>query len=468
MIGTTFLNRYRIDTVLGQGGMGIVYRAHDILLNRDVAIKFLNTAPLGTEGRARMLHEAQAAAQLNHPNIVSIYDAGESENKPFIIMELVEGASLHEKPPTQIKDILAIACQICEALQQAHMHSIVHRDLKPENVLITPDGRAKLMDFGLARSISSRLTSEGSIMGTVYYLAPELALGKDFDGRADLYSLGVMLYELTVGELPFIGADPLAVISQHIYAPVVPPRARNEKILPALDALIVCLLGKHPEDRPASAEDVQEALKQIETNPLESGEGIKLSSLDRVVRGRLVGREDELAEAHKVWNKARAGECNVFLVSGDPGVGKTRLVNELIAQAQVQGAYVLAGDCYAEGNAPYAPVAQIVETAASLVDLRNFPGSPGLLSLTPGLHARFPDIPSNLVLDPSVEQLRLYECLVDLCAWLSRQAPILIVLEDAHWADRDTLFTFTASWPPGLEIKYQCLNRFNLPGNGSR
>ena len=228
MIGATLQNRYRLDAELGRGGMGVVYRAHDTLLDRNVAVKVLSDAKLGSEGRARLLREAQSAAHLDHPNIVSVHDAGEADGVPFIVMQLVEGDSLHDRPPREIDAIVSVARQLCAALEHAHAHGIVHRDLKPENVLITPGDTAKLMDFGLARSTASRLTQEGTLVGTVFYLAPEQALGEAIDGRADLYSFGVMLYELTTGRLPFTADDPLAVISQHLHAPVVPPRAQRD------------------------------------------------------------------------------------------------------------------------------------------------------------------------------------------------------------------------------------------------
>jgi serine/threonine-protein kinase len=137
MIGTTFQNRYRLDAELGRGGMGVVYRAHDTLLDRDVAVKVLSETRLGTEARARLLREAQSAARLNHPNIVSVYDAGEAGGAPFIVMELVEGLSLHDHRPQTIDETLAIARQVCAALEHAHAHGIIHRDLKPENIVIS-------------------------------------------------------------------------------------------------------------------------------------------------------------------------------------------------------------------------------------------------------------------------------------------------------------------------------------------
>ena len=208
MIGLTLLNRYRIDAEIGRGGMGVVYRAHDTLLGRDVAVKVLSDAGLGTEGRARLLREAQAAAQLDHPNIVSVYDAGEidsgtdlGETVPFIVMQLVAGKTLREAGPLSLSQIVEVARQVCDALDHAHAQGIVHRDIKPENIIVRgSDERliAKLMDFGLARSrnasATTRLTQEGMVVGTVFYLAPEQALGQPVDGRADLYAFGVILY----------------------------------------------------------------------------------------------------------------------------------------------------------------------------------------------------------------------------------------------------------------------------------
>ncbi|MGH6962048.1 MAG: protein kinase domain-containing protein, partial [Dongiaceae bacterium] len=190
---TSFQSRYRLGAELGRGRMGVVYRAHDTLLERDVAVKMLSPGMLGTEGRARLMREAQAAAKLSHPNIVSVYDAGETEGSPYIVMELVEGESLRDHRPQSLAVILSIARQVCAALDRAHAQGIIHRDLKPENVLIAPDGSPKLMDFGLAHSaVAPRLTAEGTLVGTPFYLAPEIMLGQDVDGRADLYALGVM------------------------------------------------------------------------------------------------------------------------------------------------------------------------------------------------------------------------------------------------------------------------------------
>jgi|GEM_PF-418911 len=465
---TRVLNdRYRLDAELGRGGTGVVYRAHDTLLDRDVAVKVVSSATLGAEGRARFLDEAQAAAKLNHPNIVSVYDAGEADPLTgpsvrayagprlppkvqagqavsFIVTELVEGESLHARRPEALDDILIIARQLCAALEHAHTHGIVHRDLKPENVIISADGTAKLTDFGLARPLASRITSEGAIVGTVFYLAPELALGQDFDGRADLYALGVMLYELTTGCLPFTADDPMAVISQHLYAPVVPPRARKAGLPPALDDLICDLLRKDPGDRPASAAEVQHMLDSPDILDKEATPAEELSLLKRIGRGRLVGREHELGEARALWNRTLAGQGQALLISGEPGIGKTRLVRELATQVQVSGGRALVGACYAEGGVPYAPFAQILRRALErspdeALELPEFVLA-DLLTLAPALRLRYSDIvPGPKLDDPSAEQQRMFENLAICFAALSHYAPLLLVLEDLQWADSGSL-----------------------------
>jgi ABC-type oligopeptide transport system substrate-binding subunit/DNA-binding SARP family transcriptional activator len=441
---TVLNDRYCLDEELGRGSVGVVYRAHDLVLDRDVAVKVYSAVRMGDEGRARLLDEAQAAAKLNHPSIVTLHDAGDAQGTPFVVAELVEGTSLAAHRPARLEDVLAIVRQVCAALEHAHGQGIVHRDLKPENILITPTGQAKLTDFGLARPIASRVTSEGVISGTVFYLAPELALRQRIDGRADLYALGVVLYELTAGRLPFEADDPLAVISQHLHAPVVPPRAWNPEIPPGLDTLIVELLSKEPQDRPATATAVLQTLDSPGILDRKAAPGEELSLLKRIERGRLVGREREMAEARALWSRVLASEGQVLLVSGEAGVGKTRLVRELVTHVRVLGGRACLGACYAEGGAPYAPFAHIVAQtlAAGADDALEVPGFvlAGLLGLAPALRLDYPHVePEPKLDDPQAEQQRLFENLTMCVAALSSGAPLLMVLEDVHWADSGTL-----------------------------
>lgn len=449
MLDLTLHHRYRLESELGQGGMGTVYKAFDTLLDRPIAIKLLNQQNLAADSRERLLREARAAARLNHPNIVGIYDVGgadEADGQPFIVMEMVEGQSLYDRPPTKLEEVLAIASQMCAALEHAHTQGVIHRDLKLENILITKSGLVKLTDFGLARSVASRLTTEGTLVGTVFYLAPELAMGQPYDGRADLYALGVLLYELTTHRLPFDGDDPLAVISQHLHAPVVPPRAIKPDLPPALDGLIVELLAKKPEDRPATAGAVKARLDQIRLSPLpgepEGEDDAHLSLLDRIVRGRLIGREREMADAAGAWRRARDGESQVLLVSGEPGIGKSRLARELTALAEVSGGRVFTGECYAEGGAPYAPIAQMIQASLVATEYKLSLSSLALndlLTLAPAVRERFPEARPNPTLDPQAEQQRLFESMVEWALSVSARNPGLLLVEDAHWADNATL-----------------------------
>jgi eukaryotic-like serine/threonine-protein kinase len=463
MTGAILNNRYRLDSELGQGGMGVVYRGYDLLLGRDVAIKLLNKAGLGTQGRARLLREAQAVAKLNHPNIITVYDAGEADGAPFIVMELLSGLSLYEQKPASIDELVEVARQVCAALGHAHEHGIVHRDLKPENVILTSrrtDGagelRVKLTDFGLARSVTSRQTIEGGLTGTVFYMPPEQAMGRELDGRADLYSLGVMLYELAAGRLPFAGDDPLTVIAQHLHAPAVPPSTFNPKIPAPLESLIMRLMGKQPEDRPATAEEVGLTLERIARKStdllLAAAQAAELSPLERLVRGRLVGRDAELAEARVAWQNATGDESNecphVLLISGESGVGKTPFVRALRALAEVSRGRWLHGECYAEGGAPYSGFDQALSSTGEIFSdpaaITSLPpwAAGDLVRIAPSLRSTFGE-----GLESEGDRTRLFESVLTAFGKMIQTArgrtpapsPLMLVIEDVQWADTAAL-----------------------------
>jgi tetratricopeptide (TPR) repeat protein len=451
MIGTVLQERYRLDAELGRGGMGVVYRAHDTLLARDVAVKLLNLAAPGSEGgavRARFLREAQATARLNHPHIVAIYDAGEAflsgatTPLPFIVMELIAGGPLPHSLPVPLAAGLEIARQICTALVEAHAAGIIHRDLKPGNVLLTPAKTAKLVDFGLAHlSAASQLTAEGTFMGTVAYMAPELIQGQPATVQSDLYAFGVLLYEIVAGRQPFEAEHLAAVLSQHLYAPVVPPSTYHDDVPPALDRLVLCLLHKQPADRPASAADVLPALEQLTSAELMPQPELPL--LDRIARGRFVARERETAVANNLWQRTMGGEGQTLLLSGEPGIGKTRLVQELKVQVEINRARALWAECYAEGSAPYAPLAQIMmqlfQSGVPIdLDLPEYVAN-GLLTIAPALQPFFPDLSPTRLQEPQAEQQRLFDSILTLLTLLAARTPLLLVIDDAHWADNGSL-----------------------------
>jgi serine/threonine-protein kinase len=296
--GTILRKRYRLETELGRGGMGTVFRATDLELRREVAVKILSATSQTSDGRERLVREARAAAALNHPHIVTIHDVGEAAGFPFLVMELVQGPRLSQARPTDLARVVAIAAQICDALEHAHNNNIVHRDLKPDNVLLSSigdSGSVKLADLGLALpAYDARISRAGVIVGTASYMAPEQALGQTIDGRADLYALGVVLYELTTGRLPFTGDDPLTIVSQHVHAPVVPPRVLRSDLPPALERIIIRLLAKDPAQRFNSASETRAALitsleTEDETVTTEGAPAVAI--LDALSRGRLVGFE---------------------------------------------------------------------------------------------------------------------------------------------------------------------------------
>src|SRR5262245_15057918 len=360
--GVVLRRRYRLDGEIGRGGMGVVYRATDLELMREVAVKVVSEAA-STEARQRLIREARAAAALNHPHIISVHDFGEEQGIPFLVMELVDGPNLAKARPSDLPRIVEIACQICAALDHAHANGIVHRDLKPDNVLLSTaglGGGVKLADLGLALpGYGARISRTGLILGTAAYIAPEQALGQPVDGRTDLYALGVLLYELTTGRLPFTGDDPLTIVSQHVHAPVVPPRVLRPDLPRALEAVILRLLQKSPAERFASAPETAAALREslVTTGAApDTDSPATVAILDALSRGRMVGRTAELADARELWHRAREGHGHAILLSGEPGAGKTRLGREITIQAAVDGAVILSGGCYEyEATTPFLP-----------------------------------------------------------------------------------------------------------------
>ncbi|HUK93707.1 MAG TPA: Stk1 family PASTA domain-containing Ser/Thr kinase [Gaiellaceae bacterium] len=268
LIGTVFDGRYRIIRKLGAGGMADVYLAEDQELGRRVAIKILNDRHAADEQFVeRFRREAKNAAGLSHPNIVSIYDRGTAEDTYYIAMEYLEGRSLKElivgRGPAPIKIAVEYTRQILAAVGFAHRHGIVHRDIKPHNVLVGPEGRLKVTDFGIARSGASQMTEVGSIIGTAQYLSPEQAKGAPVDQSSDLYSVGVVLYELLTGQVPFTGDTPLEIAMKHLSAVPEPPSELRPEVPRNLDQVVLRALAKDPGDRYHSAEEMDADLRRV-------------------------------------------------------------------------------------------------------------------------------------------------------------------------------------------------------------
>jgi serine/threonine-protein kinase len=263
-----FGRRYRVTERIGTGGMADVYKAVDETLGRTVAVKVMHTRYADDPDFVqRFRHEASAAANLSHPSIVNIYDYGVEGGTYYIVMELVRGTDLKavvkEHGALDPIKVAEYGAQVCSALTIAHGYGIIHRDIKPQNIVLTPDGTIKVMDFGIARAVDSDSTQTGSVLGTAQYVSPEQAQGRKLGPESDLYSLGVVLYELSTGTLPFEGDTPVSVALKHVNDEAVPPRSVNPQIPPALEAVIMKAMQKDPARRYRSADEMRDDLQRV-------------------------------------------------------------------------------------------------------------------------------------------------------------------------------------------------------------
>ncbi len=271
MIPVQSVGRYEIVGELGRGAMGVVYKAQDPTIGRTVALKTMRLDVHGLETDEvlrRFRNEARAAGLLNHPNIVTIYDAGEQDGMFYIAMEFIEGTTLQslltEKRVLTPEETIQISRQICKGLDYAHANGIIHRDIKPANIMIAPDGTVKIMDFGIAKA-GGGMTSTGQVMGTPNYMSPEQVKGKELDGRSDLFSFGVVLYEMVTGEKPFVGQNITTIIYKIVHETPVPPRDLDVTVHPGLSLVVSKTLAKNPEDRYQSGAELAKDLENYKS-----------------------------------------------------------------------------------------------------------------------------------------------------------------------------------------------------------
>ncbi|HZI95043.1 MAG TPA: serine/threonine-protein kinase, partial [Patescibacteria group bacterium] len=366
MIGKRLADRYEIIEELGRGGMGVVYRARDPQLNRDVAIKLVAPSLLTPDMEQRFKTEAQIVARLDHPSIVAIHDFGQHEGSLFFVMPVVEGMSLRHRlkeGALRLGEMLEIGLAVGEVLEYSQAHGVIHRDIKPENIMVLrQDGgalRVRVMDFGLARATEgTHVTRTGMVVGTMSYLSPEQASGRAVDTRSDIYSLGTVLYECVTGDVPFTG-DVQSMLYRIVHEIPQSARDRGAQIDEELDRIILWCLAKDAAERPARPGDLVAALRRYkaELHDSEQNKSLLMTRAIQTPRAALapfVGRKEESRELQQRLNAAVAGECQFVVVSGEAGVGKTRLLDDLDKLAHARQIRTLHGRCVEQdGSFPY-------------------------------------------------------------------------------------------------------------------
>jgi tetratricopeptide (TPR) repeat protein/predicted Ser/Thr protein kinase len=455
------LGEYQILRSLGSGGMGDVYLAHDPHLDRDVAIKLL-PAHLGNDpvARERLRREALAAAALDNPFICKIYQIGEQDGRLFCVMEYVRGQTLQERmqaSPLSRAEALRIAGEVAEAIEEAQAHNFVHRDLKPANVMITPQGRAKVMDFGLAKRLETMqilsaesvtageeaaLTALGMVIGTPDYMSPEQARGAPVDLRSDLFSFGILLSQMLTCTHPFRRASTAETVAAILRDPPFLEMEGTAQLPVGLLLVLRRLLAKAPGERYQSMREVRADLARLAAASATAAAGPEPEGTAHIP---LIGRSEEQTELTRLLKAAVGGCGSMVLIGGEPGVGKTHLVRAILAEAQRDGCLSLVGCCSEmEGAPPYEPFIQMLEYSARIAPYESFrqaigDAAPEVAKLMPELRRMYPDIPPPMELPPEQQRRFLFNAYRDFVERSARVTPILAVFEDLHWADEPTL-----------------------------
>jgi serine/threonine protein kinase/predicted ATPase len=449
---------YEILGELGRGGMGVVYKAREVSLGRQVALKFLPDEYARDPDRLeRFLHEARTASALNHPHICTVHALEEHKGRPFLVLELIEGQTLHDLLASQpgVEEVSRLIGQAARALAAAHAAGVVHRDIKPENIMVRPDGYVKVLDFGLARMLPTltrpepskeRDTDPGAVLGTAAYMSPEQARGEPADSASDIFSLGIVLYQLATGEHPFEAESALGLLYAIATRQPVPPSRLNPDIPLALEGLIGAMLHKDARLRPTAAE-VEAALA------VDHG----FSHPDPASTARpIVRREPELKSLRAALARAAAGHGALVCVAGEPGIGKTTLVESFLAELNSPGrpCLVARGQCserLADTEA-YLPVidalgnllrgeggdaaTRLLKVVAPAWYAQLMPPG-GTRSQPPGDDTESNRDPSSLL--PANSQQAMLREFCNFLREASRLGTVVLFFDDVHWADVSTV-----------------------------
>lgn len=418
-------NRYRTVRVLGEGAMGLVWLVEDTTNQQQVALKVISQH-YGTTPKSilQLKQEFRLMTLLRHPHCCAVYDYGVlPDGEPYFTMEEVDGHGLDELKPMASARVRHVLTQLLLALGYIHQRGFVHRDLKSANVRVRPDGSVKLMDYGLMEY--ARRTG-GAINGTPAYLAPEVIQRGAIDQRTDLYSVGVLAYEMLTGQVPFESEDPLSVLRAHLNEPPVPPSALAPGLEPALEAIVLKLLAKNPLDRFQSAYQVLEAL----------GAEVPAGIGGNLLASPLMGREPEmrlLLDRLDALSRGEPGEA--IVLHGPSGIGKSRLVEEFRYAVQLENLPCVSGANYEQGNAPYAPFVAILR---GLLPALKAHAPEALERHGPVLVQLLPELgftPAEELDSPTKDKLRLQDTITAVVAAIAGRRGVVIVLEDWQWAD---------------------------------
>ena len=458
----TQVGPYEVLAQLGAGGMGEVYRARDKRLGRAVALKVLRRLlVLGNSGQDdaldRLMREAILASALNHPNIVTIYETGVFDQDRYIAMELIEGATLRlaAAQGLPLARTLGIARQISEALAVAHASQIIHRDIKPDNVMLRPDGYVKLLDFGLARvqpeaitaGSTGPMTEPGTVLGTVAYMAPEQARGEPVAPEADVFALGVLLYELVTGRHPFSAPSQLGILHALLYESPEPPSFLNPELPRAIDQLIVEMLQKDARLRPGSGEVMYRLGLAHDSSVAVALSSVTVSKPRPSDTSHVVGRDVEMDALMHEFDRAVRGKGRLVAISAEAGMGKTTLMDEFLRQLadRDQPVRVGRGRCSERlaGTEAYLPVLEALDSLQQNEQLGSL--SRLIRALAPSWYVQIMPPSDNessaerLAADTvSGSQERLKREIAMLLEEVARMSPVVLCFDDVHWADPST------------------------------